>query len=263
MTSQPPVRPAERKRRPAIVLGVMAASVVVGVIVRTITSSGIGNLANTLTPIPASSERASIATLVQVPIGDATVSKSVEHDAGVPAGGAPSAKWTAGDADRGAALSGNSVGGGFSTGDFGLGGIGQGSRAGTSVIPVGSLEKASPGPVEMAGDSMPKPIFRNGGFDSISGRLPAEAIQRIVRQNMGRFRQCYETALRAQPKLSGRVAVAFEIGPDGSVNEPRVADSNVPQAVGSCIAGAFRALAFPEPEGGIVHVVYPFRLTPD
>jgi len=43
----------------------------------------------------------------------------------------------------------------------------------------------------------------------VNGRLPPEVIQRIVRQNFGRFRNCYESSLRTNPSLTGRVAVKF------------------------------------------------------
>src|SRR5687767_8833631 len=43
------------------------------------------------------------------------------------------------------------------------------------------------------------------------GRLPPEVIQRIVRQNFGRFRLCYETELKKQPELTGKVEVTFTI----------------------------------------------------
>src|SRR5689334_9657332 len=55
------------------------------------------------------------------------------------------------------------------------------------------------------------------------GRLPPEVIQRIVRQNFGSFRLCYENSLRNCPNLQGRVAVRFVIDSDGSVKQPKVA----------------------------------------
>ena len=55
------------------------------------------------------------------------------------------------------------------------------------------------------------------GATSVSGRLPPEVIQRIVRQNFGRFRLCYENGLRNNPNLQGRVAVRFVIGREGDV----------------------------------------------
>ncbi len=99
---------------------------------------------------------------------------------------------------------------------------------------------------------------------SVSGRLPAEVIQRIVRQNFGRFRSCYEGGLRTNPNLQGRVAVAFTIGRDGSVAGAQNAGSDLPDAaVVSCVTGSFRGLSFPAPEQGIVNVTYPISFTPN
>ena len=99
----------------------------------------------------------------------------------------------------------------------------------------------------------------------VNGRLPPEAIQRIVRQNMGRFRYCYERGLDGNPGLQGRVVTRFLIGRDGSVAFATDApgESSLPDAgVVSCIVRAFGALSFPEPEGGTVTVVYPLSLSP-
>jgi hypothetical protein len=106
------------------------------------------------------------------------------------------------------------------------------------------------------------PRCRCGGL-RISGRLPPEVIQRVVRLNHGRFRGCYQKALLAKPRLSGRVAVRFVIGPVGHVmsvsDEGSTLDS---PATIRCVLESFSKLEFPIPEGGDVTVVYPLRLTP-
>jgi hypothetical protein len=97
------------------------------------------------------------------------------------------------------------------------------------------------------------------GTAQVNGRLPPEVIQRIVRQNFGRFRLCYENGLRSDENLQGRVTIAFTIGPDGSVSSAADGGSDLPnQCVISCIARGFRNLSFPQPEGGgVVLVGYP------
>jgi hypothetical protein len=96
-----------------------------------------------------------------------------------------------------------------------------------------------------------------------NGRLPAEVIQRIVRQNFGRFRLCYEAGLRSNPGLQGRVATQFVIGRDGSVNVARDAGSDLPdQQVVQCIVRSFTSLSFPAPDGGVATVTYPIILQP-
>ncbi len=107
------------------------------------------------------------------------------------------------------------------------------------------------------------PRIRPDGVSIVSGRLPAEVIQRTVRQNFGRFRQCYELGLRTNPNLQGRVTARFVIGRDGAVSNVSVGGSDLPDAqVASCVASSFYGLSFPSPEGGIVTVSYPILLTP-
>jgi hypothetical protein len=108
----------------------------------------------------------------------------------------------------------------------------------------------SPGTVRMA------PV-------SVSGRLPPEIIQRVVRQNFGRFKACYESGLRGNPNLGGRVGVRFIIGRDGAVSNVQNGGSDLPDAgVVSCVTRAFYGLSFPQPENGIVTVTYPIVFAP-
>jgi hypothetical protein len=99
--------------------------------------------------------------------------------------------------------------------------------------------------------------------DTVStGRLPAEVIQRIVRQNFGRFRLCYENGLRTSPSLQGRVVVRFVIGRDGQVSNVGGGGDLPDGAVVSCVTRAFYGLSFPQPDGGIVTVSYPIAFSP-
>jgi hypothetical protein len=106
------------------------------------------------------------------------------------------------------------------------------------------------------------PRMREGKL-AVSGRLPPEVVQRIVRQNFGRFRMCYQTGLGRNPSLEGRVSARFVISRDGSVANVSNGGSDLPDAaVVSCVLSAFYGLSFPEPEGGIVTVAYPIMLAP-
>jgi hypothetical protein len=98
---------------------------------------------------------------------------------------------------------------------------------------------------------------------TVSGRLPPEVIQRVVRQNFGRFKACYEGGLRGNPNLQGRVAVRFVIGRDGAVSNVANGGSDMPDpGVISCVTRAFYGLSFPQPDNGIVTVTYPIVFTP-
>lgn len=102
-----------------------------------------------------------------------------------------------------------------------------------------------------------------GCSTSVNGRLPPEAIKHVIKLNSGRFRQCYENGLLHNPKLSGRVAVKFVIDRSGAVASQVDAGSDLPDAaVIACVVQAFGGLSFPQPEGGLVSVVYPFVFNP-
>jgi hypothetical protein len=98
---------------------------------------------------------------------------------------------------------------------------------------------------------------------TVSGRLPPQTIQRIVRQNFGRMRLCYERALGQNPNLEGRVQVRFLISRDGSVSTASNGSSTLPDSgVVSCVVRAFYGLSFPKPENGTVQVRYPILFSP-
>ncbi len=101
------------------------------------------------------------------------------------------------------------------------------------------------------------------GGTSVSGHLPPEVIQRIVRQNYGRFRGCYERGLSANPNLTGRVTARFIIDRDGAVSNAANGGSDLPDSkVVSCVLSQFYGISFPPPENGIVTVSYPIMFTP-
>jgi len=108
------------------------------------------------------------------------------------------------------------------------------------------------------------PTMRGSPTISGDGRLDPRIIQRIVRQNHGRFLACYQDALQGNPTLQGRVSVLFVIGRDGAVSlaEDSTGSDLPDREVTKCIVRRFYDLGFPAPTGGTVHVVYPLVLTP-
>lgn len=95
---------------------------------------------------------------------------------------------------------------------------------------------------------------------TVSGRLPHEAIQRIVRQNFGRMRACYNGALARNIAAEGRVTTRFVIDRAGAVSASRNASTEIAdEKFVDCLAKAFGELSFPQPEGGIVTVDYPIE----
>jgi hypothetical protein len=98
---------------------------------------------------------------------------------------------------------------------------------------------------------------------SAVGRLAPERIQSVVRANFDALRACYETGLKRDAQLRGRVGVRFVIGLDGRVSGVSDEGSDMPdREVLRCVLDGFRLLEFPRPDGGIVKVVYPIIFSP-
>ncbi len=156
----------------------------------------------------------------------------------------------------------------------GGGGVGEGIGLGT----IGTIGHGAGKPGDGTDGAGTRPLPGRGSFwghkwktvyrcaycgSSVSGRLPPESVQRIIRQNSGRFRACYEKGLLRNPSLAGRVATKFVIGRDGAVASASLESSSMPdEQVNSCVVRAFYGLSFPQPEGGIVTVMYPFVFSP-
>ena len=194
---------------------------------------------------------------------------------------APTAPWGRDDSLGNDPLSargnmwGDQIGDSFGAGGLGLSGIGEGGGGRGEGIGLGSIgtighgagtgtgQGFGSGHGRLGGSHRTKPPQVRMGATSVSGRLPPEVIQRIVRQNFGRFRLCYENGLRNNPNLQGRVGVRFVIGRDGAVSNVGNGGSDMPDGgVVSCVVRAFYGLSFPQPEGGIVTVVYPIMFSP-
>jgi len=102
------------------------------------------------------------------------------------------------------------------------------------------------------------------GVTTVNGHIPAEVIQRVVRNNFGRFRNCYMNGLRDNPSLEGRVVTRFTVDRQGMVSSAQDGGSTIQNAaVVSCVVKAFYSLSFPEHDGGIVTVIYPLALQPE
>ncbi len=194
---------------------------------------------------------------------------------------APTAEWgredSSGVDDKSARgnMFGDAIGDAFGAGGLGLTGTGEGGGGRGEGIGLGAFgglghgagngngQGIGNGRGGLGGGHAAKAPRVREGAASVNGRLPPEVIQRIVRQNFGRFRMCYENGLRNNPALQGRVGVRFVIDREGAVSSVSDGGSDIPdRGVASCVVRAFGGLSFPKPEGGIVTVVYPIMFSP-
>ncbi|MFS8067768.1 MAG: AgmX/PglI C-terminal domain-containing protein, partial [Byssovorax sp.] len=178
----------------------------------------------------------------------------------------------------GLGLSGIGEGGGGRGEAIGLGSIGTiGHGAGVAAAPA-AAPAAPPRPSasasgqggqgfgsghgRLAGSHSVKPPQVRMGATQVSGRLPPETIQRIIRQNMGKFRACYMNGIARNAALAGRVALRFVIDRTGSVIDAAMDSSSLADAqANACLVREIRTLQFPAPDSGTITITYPLVFT--
>lgn len=95
-----------------------------------------------------------------------------------------------------------------------------------------------------------------------SGRIEPAAVQKVMRDNFGAFRACYEKGLAKDPELTGKITLHFVIDLDGRVAEGKP-KGNFPDAdVQKCVMVELTRLTFPKPAGGRVTISYPIVFSP-
>jgi hypothetical protein len=194
-----------------------------------------------------------------------------------PAAVGPLSPWGRDQAPATGSIWGDQIGDAFGVGGVALSGIGEGGGGRGSGIDIGQVgtvghctgncgQGLGYGIGRLGGShTTHAPFLRcppedgkgSGCATQVNGRLPPEVVQRIVRQNYGRMRICYENSLRKNMR-EGRMVVKFVIGRDGAVSMASVQDNELHDPeMAACVGRAFQSLSFPQPQGGIVSVVYP------
>jgi hypothetical protein len=97
----------------------------------------------------------------------------------------------------------------------------------------------------------------------ILGAIDPELIRKVIREHASEVRYCYEQELVVNPKLEGKVAIQWQIGPDGGASACTVhSDSTLmSDKVQQCIMSRIVMWRFPKPKGGGIAIVkYPWIL---
>ena len=171
---------------------------------------------------------------------------------------------------------GDAIGDSFGAGGLGLSGVGEGGGGRGEGIGLGNIGTLGHGAGTGTGQGFGNGHGRLGGAHQtkspslrqgatqVNGRLPPEVIQRIVRQNFGRFRLCYENGLRNNPNLSGSRLGQVRHRPLRRRLARRKTAARTCRIRASCSASSAGSgtSRFPQPEGGIVTVVYPIIFNP-
>ena len=97
------------------------------------------------------------------------------------------------------------------------------------------------------------------GRANVSGFLSREQIERVVRRHARGIRYCYERELQDDPSLEGRIVANWTIDLDGHVSRRSIESNSMgDRNVESCLLREIGRMRFPEPDGGMVVVSYPF-----
>ncbi|MDH4282439.1 MAG: TonB family protein [Myxococcales bacterium] len=145
-------------------------------------------------------------------------------------------------------------------------GGGSGQQAG-----LGSLKKGKGvGQAAQEGQAVQERAVRgnvglsSGGDIGGSGEFDAALVQQQIKQRLKSITRCYESELRKNPSLSGKVTVTFTIQQRGNVTDARASENTTgSQGVADCVTRTISRFRFnPGPDGGSVTFRYPFVFQP-
>jgi len=155
----------------------------------------------------------------------------------------------------GLGIKGSGTGGGGSGETIGIGAVGtkgRGGGLGGYGTGVGGLGRKSDRDVAIDTTSV-----------KILGAIDPELIRKVIRENASQVRYCYEQELTLNPKLEGKVAIQWQIGPDGRASGCALHSDTtlMNEKVQQCIMSRIVTWQFPKPKGGELAIVkYPWIL---
>ena len=158
----------------------------------------------------------------------------------------------------GLGLKGTGTGGGGSGETIGIGAVGTKGRG-------GGLGGYGTG-VGGLGSKRDRDVAISTGDTRVLGAIDPELIRKVIRDHADQVRYCYEQQLTLNPKLTGKVAIKWQINANGFSSNTLIDRTNTtPDAaldkVAECIMSRIVTWEFPKPKGGgIAIVTYPWIL---
>lgn len=133
------------------------------------------------------------------------------------------------------------------------GAVGSDTSADIGDIDVGAGKSAGAlggrqGVVPQAFVKSSEAVLKKGGIDE-------RGVQMALKRRERGIQQCYERALKSNPKLKGKVVVEWGINEQGRVVQVKIVQNTLGDAkVGECISDIISRIRFPEATKGIVPV---------
>ena len=103
-----------------------------------------------------------------------------------------------------------------------------------------------------------------GAGHAAYGKLDAFVVREKIRRDLPKINRCYESALRYEPELAGKVKVRFAVVRKGYVKGVRVLENTTGnEGVERCVARVVSAIRFPTRRSGkVLSFTFPFVFAP-
>jgi outer membrane biosynthesis protein TonB len=159
------------------------------------------------------------------------------------------------------------------TGGIGIAGSGSdvtrrgegGGGGGGGAADIGSLGAGGGGALSTGTKQVAKiqPSVKADAIGELDGAIDKKGVGRALRARAQAFQQCYESALKTNSKLKGKLVVEFTISESGSVADVRVLNDGLGSPeVASCVIAALKRIRFPKPDDGEVTISNSFVFQP-
>lgn len=104
----------------------------------------------------------------------------------------------------------------------------------------------------------------SGTTQAAYGKLDADIVRHKISKDLPKINRCYESALRYEPELSGKVKVRFDVMRKGQVQAVRVLENTTGHAgVERCVARVLGSIKFPTRRSGKpLSFTFPFIFAP-
>ena len=104
----------------------------------------------------------------------------------------------------------------------------------------------------------------NTGQAGSSGRIDAFVVRQKIHKDLPKINRCYESALRFEPELSGKVSVRFAVVRKGYVRGLRIVENTTGNdRVERCVARVVSGIRFPSRRTGkSLSFTFPFVFAP-
>jgi outer membrane biosynthesis protein TonB len=143
----------------------------------------------------------------------------------------------------------------------------RGTRGGGSGegVGIGNLQTEGGGNVKTGGKGAEAAVAGSLKTEApeVDGKLSQSEITGVMKRQIKALRDCYESALKRNRQLSGKLVIRFEIDDAGRTQNIEFEEDSLGSPdVKECISRRAKYWRFPKPEGGSRFVAYPIVFTP-